>query len=242
MKRLHLFLLVITTALLVAPSGSAPYGRTYAQGQQDAAKKWDVAEPLGPTTAVAFDTSEGTWMNVDVSPDGRRIVFDLLGDIYTMPIDGTGSGAATRVTSGLAFDMQPRFSPDGKHIAFTSDRDGLWNIWTMDADGKNAVQISKERRWFVNSPTWAPDGNYIFARRHFVAQRSLGAGEIWMYHASGRRACRSPRRTASRRTRGSRRFRRMANTSITARTSRQGSSSNTTRIRTVRSTRSSGAI
>ncbi len=172
MKRLHLLLLL---AALLAP----------VHAQQDAAKKWDVAAPLGPTTSIAFDTSEGTWMNVDVSPDGRRIVFDLLGDIYLMPIDGTGTGAATRITSGPVFDMQPRFSPDGRRIAFTSDRDGLWNIWTMDLEGKNAVQISKERRWWVNSPAWAPDGNYIFARRHFVSFRSLGAGEIWMYHASG---------------------------------------------------------
>ena len=71
-------------------------------------------------------------MNVDVSPDGRRLVFDLLGDIYTMPIEG---GQATRVLGGPAFEMQPRFSPDGTRIAFTSDRDGLWNIWTMKADG-----------------------------------------------------------------------------------------------------------
>jgi Tol biopolymer transport system component/imidazolonepropionase-like amidohydrolase len=148
-------------------------------------KKWDVAADLGPTTKLEFDTSEGTWMNVDVSPDGRRVLFDLLGDIYVMSIDGSGSAPAERLTSGPAFDMQPRFSPDGRRIAFASDRDGLWNIWTMDADGKNAKQVSKERRWFINSPTWSPDGNYIFARRHFVAQRSLGAGEIWMFHASG---------------------------------------------------------
>jgi len=148
-------------------------------------KKWDVTADLGPTNKLAFDTSEGTWMNLDVSPDGRQIVFDLLGDIYVMPIAGSGSSPATRITSGPAFDMQPRFSPDGKRIAFSSDRDGLWNIWAMDTDGRNAKPISKEKRWFINSPTWSPDGNYIFARRHFVAQRSLGAGEIWMFHASG---------------------------------------------------------
>ena len=148
------------------------------------AKKWDVADPTGPTTPLAFDTSEGTWMNVDVSPDGTQIVFDLLGDVYLMPIGG-GAAPARRLTSGPVFDMQPRFSPDGKRIALTSDRDGLWNIWTMDVDGKDARQISRERRWFVNSPTWSPDGRYIYARRHFVKERSLGAGEIWMYHSSG---------------------------------------------------------
>jgi imidazolonepropionase-like amidohydrolase/Tol biopolymer transport system component len=153
-----------------------------AQQADSTKKKWDVSEPLGPTTKVEFDTSEGTWMNVDVSPDGKTIVFDLLGDIYTIPAAG---GTATRITSGPAFDMQPRFSPDGKRLAFSTDRDGLWNIWVMDADGEHAKQVSSEKRWFVNSPSWAPDGNYIFARRHFVKERSLGAGEIWMFHASG---------------------------------------------------------
>ena len=81
--------------------------------------------------------------------------------------------------------MQPRFSPDGKRIAISSDRDGLWNIWTMEPDGKDPRQVSREKRWFVNSPTWSPDGEYIYARRHFVKERSLGAGEIWMYHSSG---------------------------------------------------------
>jgi imidazolonepropionase-like amidohydrolase/Tol biopolymer transport system component len=147
-------------------------------------KKWDVAADLGPAAKLAFDTDEGTWMNVDVSPDGKRIVFDVLGDIYIMPIDGAPSGA-TRIAGGPAFDMQPRFSPDGSRIAFSSDRDGLWNIWTMDLEGKDAKQISREKKWFVNSPTWAPDGQYIYARRHFVKERSLGAGEIWMYHAAG---------------------------------------------------------
>jgi imidazolonepropionase-like amidohydrolase/Tol biopolymer transport system component len=147
-------------------------------------KKWDVSADLGPTTKIAFDTSEGTWMNVDVSPDGRRIVFDLLGDIFIMSIEG-GTAAARRLAGGPAFEMQPRFSPDGRRIAFTSDRDGLWNIWTMDLEGSTAQQISRERQWFVNSPTWAPDGQYIYARRHFVKERSLGAGEVWMYHAAG---------------------------------------------------------
>jgi Tol biopolymer transport system component len=143
-------------------------------------KKWDVATELGPTKTLAFDTSEGTWMNVDVSPDGQRLVFDLLGDIYMMAIGGSGTSPATRITSGPAFDMQPRFSPDGKRLAIASDRDGLWNIWTIDLEGKNPKQVSRDRRWFINSPAWSADGNYIFARRHFVAQRSLGSGEIWM--------------------------------------------------------------
>ena len=168
---------VLTLALVLAP--------LHAQQKPPEKDKWDITADFGPATKLAFDTSEGTWMNLDVSPDGKRIVFDLLGDIYTMPLDGSRSGPATRIAGGAAFDMQPRFSPDGRRLAFTSDRDGLWNIWTMDVDGKNAKQISRDRRWFINSPTWSPDGDYIYARRHFVAERSLGAGEIWMYHSSG---------------------------------------------------------
>ncbi|MFI5077341.1 MAG: TolB family protein, partial [Vicinamibacteria bacterium] len=148
--------------------------------------KWDVTAGFGPTSTVAFDTSEGTWMNVDVSPDGARVVFDVLGDLYVMPIGGsTAAAPATRLTTGPAFDMQPRFSPDGKRIAFTSDRGGLFNIWVMDADGRNPTAVSREEKWWVNSPTWAPDGDFIFARKHFVSTRSLGAGEVWMFHRSG---------------------------------------------------------
>ncbi|HEX2444650.1 MAG TPA: amidohydrolase family protein [Vicinamibacterales bacterium] len=172
---------VLTVLMVLMVPGSA---QEKAPEKKDE-KKWDVNEPLGPTTKLEFETSEGTWVNVDVSPDGKRIVFDLLGDLYVMPIGGSGAQPATRLTSGPAYDMQPRFSPDGKRIAFSSDRDGLWNIWTTDADGKDAKQVSKEARWFVNSPAWSPDGQYIFARRHFVKERSLGAGEIWMFHSSG---------------------------------------------------------
>ena len=73
-------------------------------------------------------------MSLDVSPDGNEIVFDLLGDIYSLPIAG---GEARALTSGVAWDMQPRYSPDGKRIAFTSDRAGGDNIWVMNRDGSN---------------------------------------------------------------------------------------------------------
>jgi imidazolonepropionase-like amidohydrolase/Tol biopolymer transport system component len=121
-------------------------------------------------------------MNLDVSPDGRTIAFDLLGDLYTMPIAG---GRPTRISSGLAWDMQPRFSPDGRLIAFTSDRGGGDNIWVMNADGSGARAITRETFELLNNPTWSPDGRYIAARKHFTTQRSLGTGEIWLYHVSG---------------------------------------------------------
>jgi imidazolonepropionase-like amidohydrolase/Tol biopolymer transport system component len=182
LRVLRVLKVLLVLMVLMVPLGLGLGAR--AQEKKDD-KKWDITEPFGPTTKIEFETSEGTWMNVDVSPDGKQIVFDLLGDLYVMPLAGSGGQPATPLTSGPAYDMQPRFSPDGKRIAFSSDRAGLWNIWTTDASGKDPKQISKDTRWFVNSPAWSPDGQYIFARRHFVKERSLGAGEIWMYHSSG---------------------------------------------------------
>jgi imidazolonepropionase-like amidohydrolase/Tol biopolymer transport system component len=146
-------------------------------------EKWNVMKPgLTDKRTVTLDTTEGTWMSLDVSPDGKTVAFDLLGDIYTMPIEG---GEATNISSGIQWDIQPRFSPDGSKIAFTSDRDGGDNIWVMDVDGSTPMQITKEKFTLLNNPTWSPDGNYIAARKHFTTRRSLGTGEIWLYHIAG---------------------------------------------------------
>ncbi len=146
-------------------------------------KKWDVAAPEGlPYTDVAFALTEGTWMNLDVSPDGKTIAFDLLGDIYTMPTSG---GDATCVRSGIAWEVQPRFSPDGKQILFTSDAGGGDNIWVMNTDGAKPRQVTTESFRLLNNPAWMPDGQYFVARKHFTSGRSLGAGEMWLYHLAG---------------------------------------------------------
>ncbi|HET8864076.1 MAG TPA: amidohydrolase family protein [Gracilimonas sp.] len=144
---------------------------------------WDVTNPdLGESSEVTFTTDEGTWMNLDVSPDGSQIVFDLLGDIYIMPVAG---GQATLLRGGHAYEIQPRFSPDGSQISFTSDAGGGDNIWLMDVDGENATQVTDESFRLLNNAVWTPDGEYIIAKKHFSSTRSLGAGEIWMYHKSG---------------------------------------------------------
>jgi imidazolonepropionase-like amidohydrolase/Tol biopolymer transport system component len=144
--------------------------------------KWDVNHPPGPKATVQIDTRTGTWMSVDVSPDGQRLVFDLLGDLYTLPIAG---GEARPLTHSIAWEMQARWSPDGRRIAYISDAGGGDNVWVMNADGTDAKPVTTENFRLLYTPTWSPDGQYIAARKHFTGTRSLGSGEIWLYHASG---------------------------------------------------------
>ncbi|MCC5854600.1 MAG: PD40 domain-containing protein [Idiomarina sp.] len=148
----------------------------------DSSNAWSVSEPMGEFKTVTIDTTEGTWMSVDVSPDGRYIIFDMLGDIYRMPAAG---GDAELLRGGIAWHMQPTYSPDGQYIAYTSDEGGGDNIWVMKADGSEAWQVTNENFRLLNSPAWSPDGQYLAARKHFTARRSLGAGEIWLYHKRG---------------------------------------------------------
>ncbi len=169
--RLTCFGLAMTAGNVIADStGTGP--------KDSAEAKWDVTVSHVASDTISFSTTEGTWMTVDVSPDGKQIVFDLLGDIYLMPIAG---GRATLVSGGLAYDIQPRFSPDGSRILFVSDRAGGDNLWTMKTDGSDPVQITKESFRLLNNPAWHPSGNYVVAKKHFTGYRSLGAGEMWMY-------------------------------------------------------------
>lgn len=142
-----------------------------------------VEAPAGPTpTTTAFETHEGTWMNVDISPDGTTLVFDLLGHLYTLPVAG---GTATRLTSGVSWNMHPRFSPDGSRIAFTSDRAGGDNLWVMNADGSEPHAVSDESFRLLAQPDWTEDGRWVYGRKHFTGSRSLGVGEIWAFDPSG---------------------------------------------------------
>jgi len=118
--------------------------------------------PILPARQAAFTTDEGTWISLDVAPDGKTIVFDLVGDLYRLPI---GGGTATRITSGMGFDSQPRFSPDGRSIVFVSDRSGYENLWTIEPDGGNPHPITKDKDAQYISPAWTPDGKYIVVSR-----------------------------------------------------------------------------
>jgi Tol biopolymer transport system component len=160
-------LLLVLTLLLALP----------AQAQQDTTRAVRNAIqnglPLVPTRTLEFTTTEGSWISIDITPDGQTLVFDLLGDLYTMPASG---GRATPLTRGMAVDAQPRISPDGRRVVFTSDRNGGEGVWIMSLDLQDTVQVTRGRDTKYDSPAWTPDGNYIIVTR---------GTQLHMYHVSG---------------------------------------------------------
>ncbi len=154
-------------------------------GKKDDEKKDDEKKdekkglPLKPDHKITFTTDEGTWLSLDVSPDGKLIVFELMGDLYTLPIAG---GQAKLISGGMAFESQPRFSPDGQWITFISDREGSENIWIIHPDGSGVKQVSKNTADDFSSPAWTPDGKYIVASK---MPFGIGANELWMFHVDG---------------------------------------------------------
>lgn len=172
--------LVIALFLILSFSLSAfPAKKKEAEKKDPAA---EINEPRKDARQIVFETTEGTWMSIDVSPDGKTILFDLLGDIYTLPMEG---GAATAISQGPAYDQHPRYSPDGKKIVFTSDRNSIDNIWIMDADGKNPQALTEGKDAYLKSPVWTPDGNYIIARKQDAKPAGIPPEELWIYHTQG---------------------------------------------------------
>ena len=135
--------------------------------------------PLKSDRRITFTTNEGTWMSLDISPNGKSIIFDLLGDIYTIAYKG---GKAKRLTSGIAFDSQPVYSPNGKNISFISDRGGSENLWIATVNGDKPKQLSKSKDGQFSSPVFSTDGKYVYVSKTSWPQRTF---EIWMYHVSG---------------------------------------------------------
>ena len=168
---------IAIAALVVALPASRP--ALHAQTPATPASAARNELPLKADRTINLDTDEGTWISLDVSPDGGSIVFDLLGDLYLLPI---GGGNATQLTSGLAFDAQPRYAPDGRHVVFTSDRDGADNVWIIDVQTRETRQVTRGRTNRYRSPEWTPDGRYIVVSRSAAA---IGPAKPWMFHKDG---------------------------------------------------------
>jgi len=169
-------------ALALLPSGLV------AQDTAQQAKEWDVTQARGATKVVDFTTEEGTWLSVDVSPDGTWMVFDLLGHIYRAPTSGGGEAVALTQDAGISMNYMPRISPDGRTIAFVSDRKGQANLWAMDADGSNPRAVFTDRSVRASLPAWTPDGDYIVFKRTPVGGgggQGASGGGIWMIHKDG---------------------------------------------------------
>ncbi len=167
---------------MIMPATASELAKKATDAVKAESKKWDVLNPAGERQTITINTDETTWTNLDVSPDGKSIVFDMLGDLYIMPITG---GKARALTNDIGWNIQPKFSPNGKQIAFISDRAGGDNLWVMDIDGKNLRQVSKEKHNIVHNPAWSPDGQYIAVKQGQVTGRTIPGGSIRMYHISG---------------------------------------------------------
>ena len=168
-----------------AASYQPPESQESEPQQSESSGPWDVTLARGETREIDFTTTEGTWMSVDVAPRGGWLVFDLLGHIYRLPIEG-GDAVCLTQDSGVAVNYHPRVSPDGNSIAFVSDRKGQTNLWIMDSDGSNPRAVFTNNRVRVFETAWSADGQYVFVRRQqFGRPGQPGGSGIWMYHQDG---------------------------------------------------------
>jgi imidazolonepropionase-like amidohydrolase/Tol biopolymer transport system component len=148
---------------------------------------------LKPTRKVEYSTNEGTWVSLDVSRDGKTIAFDLVGHLYVVAVEG---GRATAITSGLSFESQPRFSPDGKQMVYVSDRSGSNNLWISKADGSGSRQLTSDANAVFVSPTWTLDGRYVLTSR-MKPNAYRSPLELWMYDVQGGSGLPVPEATTS---------------------------------------------
>jgi Tol biopolymer transport system component len=175
---MKMFFASIFVACLISPSTIR--AQIAAQQPGSVHPSGDVL-PLAPARHLQFEEHQGTWVSLDVSPDGKTIVFELLGDLYEMSIRG---GEARCIACGLPFDSQPAYSPDGSMIAFVSDRSGNENLWVAQSDGTAPRQISTldDNSVFI-SPAWSADGKSVYISRF---KPDLNAFELFQYYLDGR--------------------------------------------------------
>lgn len=179
MKGLHVFGLIV---FIIVGFPASLWAQDNAEANEnDKEEIWDVTQPKGETREISFTTNEGTWMSLDISPDGEWIYFDLLGHIYRLPAEG-GKAENLTADTGVSLNFHPAISPDGSQIAFISDRKGQNNLWVMNADGTDPKPVFEESMVRAVTPEWTKDGDYILVQRQAL---SGGGSGIWMYHKDG---------------------------------------------------------
>ncbi len=172
-KILFLFLIISALFLCLYANAQDPDST---EAESDSTITLSKELPLKPERTISFNTEEGTWLSVDVSPDGSTILFDMMGDLYSLPISG---GKATKITEGLAYDVHPRYSPDGESMVFISDKSGSDNIWTMNLSTKEETQITKDDNDNYFSADWTTDGEYVVGAK---GRRNI---KLHIYHKEG---------------------------------------------------------
>src|SRR5688572_30432816 len=178
-------------AMVLGASGTVALARALpaqaATPRAASATAWDVTQPRGTPRVIDFETDVGTWISVDVSPDGRWLAFNLLAHVYRVPIEG-GDAQNLTVNSGIALNFHPRISPDGRTIAFVTDRGGgERRVWLMDADGSNPRALASGARLRPTELDWMPNGKHVLVKSQGIwlapvdsgAARRLVQGADW---------------------------------------------------------------
>ena len=118
-----------------------------------------IAFSQAPSTGkpVNLTLREGTNMAAALSPDGRTLVIDLQGSLWTLPASG---GPARRISDEFLDARQPAWAPDNRRVAFQGYADGVWHIYVINADGSGLRALTTGP--FDNrEPSWSRDGNRI---------------------------------------------------------------------------------